>query len=827
MRSVLLLSGLLSLLPQFSLTAASVDVSAEAATIDSILRADWEKHKLQGNPAADDNSFVRRIYLDLIGRIPTTRETEAFLNSKDANKRSALIDKLLASEAYVQHAFNYWADVLRVTSNGNQTGAITGAAYANFVKESLRANTPYDKFVRDLVAAQGKAWDNGAIGYYMRDRGMPLDNMANTVRIFLGTRIECAQCHNHPFDKWTQMQFYKMAAFTYGMETQDYYGDTLTGVRGLLQDQENTVRASFKEPQKPQRPKLDKKATPEQKAAAEKEYARQQKAYSEKLAAVNKQREQARQKVRLEQRGYQEAMTDVRNTMRYTSVSTKDRKPSLPHDYQYPDAKPKSSVSPGTMLGHEAVTKPGQTPLEAYAEWMTSPENPRFTTVIANRLWKRAFGLALIEPLDELMDTTVPMIPDLQKHLEKLVVDNNYDMKAVLRILYNTETYQAQVTRAEHSPGTVYHFTGPLLRRMSAEQMWDSFVTLINPSPDMINQANRDAMEQRILQAKKIADGVEMLSPEEALVGLKKAADVYGKNRERTDAQQKLYIQARTAYKEASDKADMMPDSPVKVAALAEVAKLKKKYEDIRSEVNRIQNEGRKVTFAEVITTGQKKLYQQVTGKATATLVANSTGSDAPPSMMMNAGDTMMMVDNSKTEKIMIPGYDRPELTKEEKAAIASKALEAYEEEADFYGIKDEKLRRSYFKIREQVSKSTLRAAELESPAPRGHYLREFGQSDRETIENANNDASVPQALAMMNGSLLPQITNAFSQLMLTVNKAPYPDDKIDAAYMTILSRKPNTREKEVWLKASDSGLTSMDDLIFSLLNTQQFIFIQ
>ena len=79
----------------------------------------------------------------------------------------------------------------------------------------------------------------------------------------------------------------------------------------------------------------------------------------------------------------------------------------------------------------------------------------------------------------------------------------------------------------------------------------------------------------------------------------------------------------------------------------------------------------------------------------------------------------------------------------------------------------------------------------------------------------------------MMNGSLLPQITNAFSQLMLTVNKAPYPDDKIDAAYMTILSRKPNTREKEVWLKASDSGLTSMDDLIFSLLNTQQFIFIQ
>ena len=89
-------------------------------------------------------------------------------------------------------------------SSSGQVGAITGTAYANFVKESLRENKPYDQFVREMISAQGQAWENGAIGYYMRDRGMPLDNMATTVRIFLGTRIECAQCHNHPFDKWSQ-----------------------------------------------------------------------------------------------------------------------------------------------------------------------------------------------------------------------------------------------------------------------------------------------------------------------------------------------------------------------------------------------------------------------------------------------------------------------------------------------------------------------------------------------------------------------------------------------------------------------------------------------
>ncbi|MCB1277886.1 DUF1549 domain-containing protein [Prosthecobacter sp.] len=819
----------LSLLSYPAFAASKSDTAAAAKEIDSILAKDWAANKLKGNPATDDNTFVRRIYLDVIGRIPTTRETEEFLASKDADKRAKLIDKLLASEAYVQHFFNYWADVLRLTTNGNQTGAITGAAYANFVKESLRENKPYDQFVRDMVAAQGKAWDNGAIGYYMRDRGMPLDNMANTVRVFLGTRIECAQCHNHPFDKWSQMQFYQMAAFTYGVQTQDYYGDTMDGVRDLLKEKEDAARAAIKEPQRPQRVRPDRKMTKEQIAELEKDYTRQMKEYEQKMVVVNKQRNEAREKLRKEQRSYQEAMTDVRNTMRYTSVSNRDRQPTLPHDYQYSDAKPKSSVAPVAMMGHACEALPGETQLQAYARWMTSPQNPRFTTVIANRLWKRVFGLALIEPLDELMDTSTPMLPEMEKQIEKLVVDLKYDMKAVLRVLYNTKTYQAQVTRQEHAPGEVYHFTGPLLRRMSAEQMWDSFVTLINPSPDMINQANRDAMEQRILQAKKIADSIDALSAEEALAGLKKAAEVYGRNRARTDEQQKLYSEARTAYKEAADEADAMPDGPAKQAALAKASALEQKYKDIRNEVNRIQGEGRRVTYAEVIGAGQKKLYEKVTGKPFQTVALNTKGSpvgadDAP--VMSSGGDMMMMTSSGKAEKVVIPGYDRRELTKEERQAISDKIRAALKEEADFFGI-PEKEQRSYISARENINRRYVRAAEEQSPAPRGHYLREFGQSDRETIENANNDASVPQALAMMNGSLLPDILSKYSQLMLTVNKAQYPDDKVEAAYMTVLSRKPSTAEKQVWLKAQDEGLNSMEDLVFALLNTQQFIFIQ
>lgn len=830
----------LALLPLFVLAfaaQAAPSTQDSAKKIDAILQADWKKANVQGNPAVDDNTFVRRLYLDIIGRIPTTREAESFVSSKDADKRAKLIDKLLGSEAYVQHTYNYWADVLRLTSSGNQTGAITGSAYMNFVKDSLRQNKPYDQFVRDMVSAQGKAWENGAIGYYMRDRGMPLDNMANTVRVFLGTRIECAQCHNHPFDKWSQMQFFKMAAFTYGVQTQDYSGGTMGEVRDMLKEREDAAAKAIAEPTRPQRPNkpnYNNKMAKEERQKLEKEFAAKlqkynedDKAYQAAVKDTRKKQEEARQAIRKEHRNFQEPMRDISDTMRYTSVSTRDRSPILPHDYQYADAKPKSVVTAGTMMGHECVTQPGETPLQAYARWMTAKENPRFTSVIASRLWKKAFGLALIEPLDELMDGTIPMIPELQTHLEGLMKELNYDMKAYQRVLFNTSAYQRQVTREEVPPGIAYHFTGPLLRRMSAEQMWDSFVTLINPNPDMINASAREATEQRILQAKKTADGVESLTTEEAYKGLKLAADVYARNKDRTDKMQKLYLEARNAQKELQEKMETMKPGAERDAMEKKVAEAQKKVQGYRSEVNTIQGEGRRMTTAQVIVPGYKKLYEKVTGKPYQNVAMGKPGEGSAEVPSMMAGDSMMMMGNGiRAERVSVPGYDRKELTPEQRKADEAERQEAYKEEAEYYGI-PEKQQRDYFRARAQQARDYLRAAELESPAPRGHPLRDFGQSDRETIENANYDASVPQSLFMMNGNLMPNILSKYSQLMLAISKAQYPDDKLEAAYVAILSRKPTAKEKETWLKAQDSGLTTTEDLVYALLNTQQFIFVQ
>ncbi len=762
----------------------TLDTQTASKQIDAILSADWQKNKLKPNEMASDEVFVRRIYLDIAGRIPTQREAETFLGDKGGDKRAKLIDQLLAGGGYVQQMFNYWSDILRLQTNGN-AGTITGTAYANYLKESLRLNKPYDKMVRELVASQGEAWENGAIGYYMRDRGMPLDNMAATVRIFLGTRIECAQCHNHPFDKWSQKQFYEMAAFTYGVETNDYYGATQNGVRDLMRDHEKAARDKFKPPV------ITKNMTPEERAAA-------------KIATdeINKQAKLAGDEIRKEQRFLNEALNDVKNVLRYTTVSLNPKRDlRLPADYAYPDMKPKDIVTSLTMMGSPVKASPATNSSEVYAQWMTSPENPRFTNVIANRLWKKVFGLGLIEPVDELMDNTVAMNPELMKHLEKLMVSLKYDMKGYLRTLYNTQAYQRNVRREELPAGVEYHFTGPLLRRMSAEQMWDSFVALINPTPDMPNLATREQGEKRIIGARKISDALDTLTPEEMLKGAEIAGQKYKESAQKVQELQKQIAKAR----EDEDK---------------------EKARALSRELNEFQQIARKSVNDNIFVPAVKKLLASKTVTSATPVAVVAENSETPA--VAPAGGSMMMAGGGDMnyDRIKVPGYDLKDKTKEQLEAEKEAQTKVFLEEANYYGI-PEKNHKDYVKSRENVGRNWLRSAEIDSPAPRGHYLREFGQSDRETIENANYDASVPQVLALMNSGLLPQIMDHYSQLMLNVNKAAYPDDKVDAIYLTLLSRKPTPVEKEKWAKAQEKGLVTMEDLIYSLINTQQFVFIQ
>ena len=400
-----------------TVTIAKVDLStrdkaqAAAAEIDRLVEANYTKWKIQPNPITSDEVFVRRAYLEITGSIPTLKQTKEFLAARDSQKRARLIDRLLNSSAYASHFYNYWADVLRVSERLSNN--VPGRPYAEWIKENLETNKPYDEMVFEMLTAEGKVFDNPAAGYILRDSGMPLDAMNNTVRVFLGTQIGCAQCHDHPFDRWKQKEFYQMAAFTFGTQTRRPARDKQTG--------KNLVVSLREELQKVD-PSFDGGGK-----------------YNRFL------------------QGNLMEVFDGNNKLR------------LPHDYAYKDGKPLTIVEAKTIFDPPARLESGESPRVAFARWLTSPENPRFAKTIANRLWKKVFGLGQIEPVDDLRDDSVAENPALMDHLTREMVRLDFDMKEYLRILLNTKSWQREASTAEVDSSQAYHFPGPVLRRMTAE----------------------------------------------------------------------------------------------------------------------------------------------------------------------------------------------------------------------------------------------------------------------------------------------------------------------------------------------------------------------
>lgn len=650
-------------------------IVAAAADIDKSIDADLRAKGIPPTPQTSDAVFGRRVTLDLIGRIPTAVEASAFLSSSDPNKRAALIDQLLESPGYDSHLFNWLADLLRVKT---KMKAASGEAYIDYLKTEIEENTPYDELVRELLTSSGPALErgNGAVNYYLRDRGMPEDNMSNTVRIFLGTRLECAQCHNHPFDKWTQAQYFQMVAFTGGLQ----YRDT---------------------------------------EYAKSEVAKEVREIEKGLKGNGGPTQQAK------------SFNKMMQPLGYGVHGTGTGSARLPHDYKYPDGKPDQAVTAKTMFG-EAVTVHATTPgpaakgnkkkapprlagegagsREQYAEWLTSPKNPRFATVIANRMWKRMMGLGVIEPVDDLRDDTVASNPALMEVLRSLMVDVGFDLKQYLRTICNTRAYQRDAVRGDLPEGEPFHFQGPLLRRMSAEQMWDSLLTLVVPQLDDTLEGSDSPEAERVYRE---YEELSHLTKDEL-----QTMATEGKRKGKMDLKAK-------------------EEDPATQQLARRLARAKKKGDE--DEVARLTKE-----------------LEKKPGKP----------------LLMPAG-----------KKGKRAGGDR----------------------------------------------DLVRASDLPQPAKPGHLVREFGQSDREQIETGHKDPAVPQVLTLLNGFVERRVTsNPRSVLIESIAAAKTSEDKVRQAFLGVLGRLPSSAEKALWIPdLSARGAEASKDLVATLLNTHEFMFIQ
>jgi hypothetical protein len=576
--------------------------------IDRLVQDNWAKHEVQGSPYINNQVFMRRAYLDIVGTIPSGREAIEFINVKNPHKRQILIDYLLDTEGYVSHYYNYWADVLRIQSQINN---IDLHNYVTWVKDSLRENKPYDQFVFELITAKGRVWENGAAGYYLRDRGMPLDNTANTVAIFLGTQIGCAQCHDHPFEDWTQRQFYEMAAFTHGVNP-----------RGV--DSGNPKDFQKKRREVTQK-MTNRKLTPEEQRLVR------------RLISAN--------------------LWNVQDP-----AGGKSRL-KLPKDYQYDNGKPGELIAPKVIYGDQTSTGSRQTSREMYARWMTSAKNPLFAKVIANRLWKKVMGVGLIEPVDA-VEGAEASNPELLDFLTAEMIRLKFDTKEYVRLLLNTDLYQRRAVYQE-TMEEAYHYPGPTLRRMTAEQLWDSLVTLSMDKPE-------------------------------------------------------------------TGKYDEL---------------MRPRYEEINLET---------ISSDRIIQLGLASSKKQ-------------------------AKNRMMMRQKAQKRSKEGPGL--------------------------------------------------FRASEMRQPSPGNHFLRDFGQSDRNLIEGSNSDPNVTQILTLLNGRHHFQIIRGGSLISDELAQVKdSPKNRARVIYLSVLGRDPAPAEFRLALnlfKQEKQVVAGDRSLVWILLNTPEFMFVQ
>lgn len=383
----------------------------------------FKKLKAVGMPASetcDDATFIRRVTIDIAGRLPTPEETRRFFAeagveaspgtaaadrtdlatdhaaadrsslspgerpgvrgkapspSRSQTARDALIDRLLDSADYADYFANKWSALLRNRRSEPKQARGT-YAFHDWIRDSLLENKPYDRFVREILTASGDLEENPAVVWYQRVRE-PQAELEDTAQLFLGMRLQCAQCHHHPFEKWSQQDYYSLAAFfTQVSHKSAQPGDEMIYARRTL------------------------------------------------ATATNK--------------------------------------------------KTKQSVQPAGLGAAALNLSPDDDARQALADWMTGRDNPYFARSLVNRYWKHFFNRGIVEPEDDMRETNPPTNPELLDALARAFIDSGYDLKNLVRTLCRSGVYQLSALPNPYNKVDKQYFSRYYPKRLTAEVLFDA-----------------------------------------------------------------------------------------------------------------------------------------------------------------------------------------------------------------------------------------------------------------------------------------------------------------------------------------------------------------
>ena len=367
--------------------------------IDEHVFAKLRTLRINPSAIAADAVFLRRVFLDLLGILPTPAEARAFLAERAADKRARLVNAALERPEFADFWALKWADLLRVEVRSLDPKGVQ--AFHHWIREHLAANRPMDEFARAIVTARGSTYSNPAANFYRATRTASVRGEA-IAQVLLGTRLQCAQCHNHPFDRWTQDDYYDWAAVF--------------------------AKIDYKILENKPLDRLDKS----------------------------------------EFRGEQIVFLD--------------------HSKQVTNPRTERPAR-GRLLGVVAPATKGDNDaeLEALAEWITRPENPYFARALVNRVWFHVFGRGIVDPIDDFRPTNPPSHPALLDALAAEFVRSGYDLRALIRTLTASRAYQTASEPNETNAEDETNYSRAIVRRLSAEQMFDCLHQVAGVTPEFKN----------------------------------------------------------------------------------------------------------------------------------------------------------------------------------------------------------------------------------------------------------------------------------------------------------------------------------------------------
>lgn len=371
--------------------------SVTPGVIDDLVAKELRMNSNPVTPAAQttDEQFIRRVTLDLAGQLPSPSDVAAFVASKEPDKRMALIDRLLESDAFARHWARFWRDVVTARITNRRSMGLT-RSFEEWLYEQLRAGTNWGDITRSILTAEGElrftlntpTSKNGALFFLVAHDGEEAEERAaETARIFLGIQIQCAQCHDHPTEAWTREQFHEFAAFFARIKYEQLFDE-------------------------------------------------------KKLAGV--------QLVKLTDREH-----------RLPSLADSD-KSSVVHP-RFLDGQ-----APGAGLDDRERRR-------SLADNIVDKDNHWFAAAYVNRIWGEVMGRSFYRHVDDLGPKKEVIFPEVLTTLTHAFQDSGYDVKALFRLILNTDAYQRQIRRDDPRSKDA-PFTTASTKRLRADVLWDSLI---------------------------------------------------------------------------------------------------------------------------------------------------------------------------------------------------------------------------------------------------------------------------------------------------------------------------------------------------------------